>query len=353
MVSSENIDQFLKKCRNANWAGVFYSSPFQNDFQFLLQDLNTPSSVEAQFIFHPFDSTFNPRILLKPQFKNEQALQQLDLSVDLSTFWSLDSLGDLESTDKKEYQIQFKRYMSTIQQGHCHKAILSTVTKSNMPTNFYPGEFILRLRQAYPQAFIYLFSSPLTGTWIGATPETFLKWEGNEISTMSLAGTKNQVHGSGFGEKEKQEQKIVTQYIEQVFAGYFDEMEIQKPIEFSYGEMLHLITRISAKTTRDFKWKNFMQLVQKFHPTPAVGGYPKETAFDLITKTEKHSRLYYSGYLGPITDSSAELAVNLRCMTLNEDSLFVFAGGGITTGSQMEAEWAETRLKAQALLKFL
>ena len=364
-ISLDHINQFLKKCRNANWAGVFYSLPpsrrrtgvskDQNNFQFLLQDLNEIQlSSKEEFIFHPFDHQIIPKVVLKPQFKNEEAIQQLEQNIDPSPYWSLPILKEFKTTEKKEYELQFEKYISAIQQGYCSKAILSTITKKEIPADYGFGEFILRLRKEYPQAFIYLFSSPITGTWIGATPETFLKWNGNEISTMSLAGTKKEESANFlFGDKEKNEQKIVTEYIEQIFTEYFGEVEIEKPVEFSYGEMVHLITRVAAKTSPDFTIKDFMRLTQQFHPTPAVGGYPKQAAINLIANTEKHSRLYYSGYLGPVNDSSAELAVNLRCMTMNGDSLFVFAGGGITKDSNLEAEWAETRLKAQALLKFL
>lgn len=354
-ISSNHINLFLKKCRSANWAGVFYSVPFQNDFEFLLQHLNQ-IQVEPfdEFIFQPFNHNIIPRVILKPQFKNEEAIQQLSQDIDLLSYWNLPILNEFENTEKKEYELQFWKYISAINQEHCKKVILSTITKKEIPIDYNIGEFILRLRKEYPQAFIYLFSSPITGTWIGATPETFLKWNEVGISTMSLAGTKKEESSNFlFGNKEKIEQEIVTEYIEQIFKKNFGEVEIEKPVEFFYGEMVHLITKVAAKIPLGFSKLDFIKLAQQFHPTPAVGGYPKQAAIDLIATTEKHSRLYYSGYLGPVTDSSAELAVNLRCMTLNEDSIFVFAGGGITKDSNLEAEWAETRLKARALLKFL
>lgn len=354
-ISPQHINQFLRKSKAANFAGVFYSTPSQSNFEFLLQDLNTVS-IETldEFIFHPFNQRFVPSVVLKPQYRNEKAVEILQSFTGTSSYWVLPQLSMEESTTEENYQRQFEKYISAIQSGQCEKAILSTITKSNIPENYDVGEFIFRLRREYPQSFIYLFSSPITGTWIGATPETFLKWTGDEISTMSLAGTKKQEAGNFiFGEKEKKEQEIVTQYIETLFAEFLAEIQIEDPVEFNYGEMVHLITRISAKVPEHFSKNDFLQLSHQFHPTPAVGGYPKQEANELISSVEPHSRLYYSGYLGTISNHSAEIAVNLRCMTLSNDAIYVFAGGGITEDSNVHAEWAETRLKAQALLKFL
>lgn len=354
-VTENHINQFLVKCRNANWAGVFFSVPHQADFQFFLQNLNLiQADSQNKFIFHPFNQKMTPRVILNPHFINDEAIKQLENNIDASGFWELPVLNEIQNTTKEIYSHQFEKYISAIHAGTCSKAILSTVTKQTKPAELNVGEFIFQLRKEYPQAFIYLFSSPITGTWIGATPETFLKWKENEISTMSLAGTKNKAESNfSFGDKEKTEQQIVTKYIEDIFKDNFGEIKFENPVEFSYGEMVHLITTIKATTVSDFHLFNFLELANKFHPTPAVGGYPKPEAISLINTTEKHPRLYYSGYLGPLGNQSAELAVNLRCMTLNRDSLFVFAGGGITKDSELEAEWAETRLKAQALLRFL
>lgn len=354
-ISPQHINQFLKKSKDANFAGVFYSTPAQSEFEFLLQDLNQVSTESAdEFIFHPFDQQFVPRVVLNPQYRNEHAVEILHGLIGDSSYWVLQQLLKEENTTVENYHAQFGKYTSAIQEGICEKAILSTITKTNILENYNIGEFIFRLRKEYPQSYIYLLSSPITGTWIGATPETFLKWSEDEISTMSLAGTKKQGAGNFiFGEKEKREQEIVTQYIEAIFKESLTNVQMENPVEFNYGEMVHLITRISAKTSDYFSKNDFLKLSNQFHPTPAVGGAPKKAAKELISSTELHSRSYYSGYLGTISKDSAELAVNLRCMALSNDCFYVFAGGGITRDSNVNAEWAETRLKAQALLKFL
>ncbi len=354
-ISPEHINLFFERSKAANCAGVIYSLPFQTEFEILIQDLNHPTKDPLDpFIFFPFDETKVEGFQLNPTHQIEKAIEFLKSFPNGKGHWTNPGLIYVDSTSREQYEGSFKNYQKEIQTGICTKAILSTIVKKEIPKDFNVGEYILKLRNEYPQAFIYLFSSPITGTWLGATPETLLKWETGIVSTMSLAGTRKNSHGDfQFGEKEKKEQEIVTDYIRQIFEKRFSNVKTDPTTKLSYGDMEHLITRVEASTESYFSKKDLLDLAAELHPTPAVGGYPKIEAIDLIKKTETHPRLFYSGFLGPIHQGSAHLAVNLRCMCIAEMYVFIFAGGGITSDSIVDAEWEETRLKAQALLKFL
>jgi isochorismate synthase len=355
-VLPEHINLFLSTCKGAQRAGVFYSLPAEAHFRFLLQDLttNSPGEIEENFVFYPFSRHQATAVTLTPHYKDHLALQRLEQETTPGIYWTLPAPPAAESTGKEVYAGNFKKYQELMQSGACTKAILSTIIKKQIPAQFNIGRYIFQLRQLYPRAFIYVFSSPLTGTWLGATPETLVKWNDGEVATMSLAGTRKlNDHAFVFGNKEKEEQRIVTNYICQAFEERFGKISFGDPVELNYGEMVHLLTRIAAQTPVGFTANDLLALAETLHPTPAVGGYPKKAGVDLILTTETHSRLYYSGYLGPVAAQAAELAVNLRCMYLEKEHFYVFAGGGITSDSKLEDEWNETRLKADALLKFL
>ena len=75
---------------------------------------------------------------------------------------------------------------------------------------------------------------------------------------------------------------------------------------------------------------------------------------DFIRNTEKHSREYYTGFLGPVgIDDLMQLYMNLRCMKVLDDRLMLFVGGGITLDSVPYEEWEETEIKADTLLSVL
>jgi isochorismate synthase len=75
---------------------------------------------------------------------------------------------------------------------------------------------------------------------------------------------------------------------------------------------------------------------------------------DFIKTSEKHSRGYYAGFLGPMGISEPlRLYVNLRCMRVYDDRLILYIGGGITRESIPQDEWEETEIKADTLLSVL
>ena len=47
-------------------------------------------------------------------------------------------------------------------------------------------------------------------------------------------------------------------------------------------------------------------LLQSLHPTPAVCGIPKKSAFDFIVRHEHTPRCYYSGFMGML-DPQAQI----------------------------------------------
>ena len=71
----------------------------------------------------------------------------------------------------------------------------------------------------------------------------------------------------------------------------------------------------------------------------------------MIRETENYNREYYSGYLGTLDKKgNAELYVNLRCLQVFSNKTIIYAGGGITAGSNPLAEWEETELKSRNML---
>ncbi|MDL2247801.1 chorismate-binding protein, partial [Bacteroides sp. OttesenSCG-928-J23] len=84
------------------------------------------------------------------------------------------------------------------------------------------------------------------------------------------------------------------------------------------------------------------ELLELLHPTPAVCGFPKEKAYRFILENEGYTRSYYSGFVGMLNaERRSNLYVNLRCMQIMNDKLYLYAGGGLLSSSEMEEEWQE------------
>ena len=90
------------------------------------------------------------------------------------------------------------------------------------------------------------------------------------------------------------------------------------------------------------------------HPTPAVGGWPRDRADALIDELEAMDRGWYAGAVGWMDSrGDGEMAVALRCGLLWEDGARLYAGVGVMPDSDPARELEETELKFKALLTAL
>jgi isochorismate synthase len=211
-------------------------------------------------------------------------------------------------------------------------------------------DFFEALEKEYPNAFVYLVSSKIFGTWVGATPETLVSLEGKSAFTIALAGTKKITDVSPWGTKEKEEQDFVSQFIlTNLTKKKYDTLQINGPREIAAGPVKHLRTDISFSLEQ----KYFFSTVKLLHPTPAVSGFPQRKALDLIAKFEPQNRELYAGIIGVISKEKSKLFVNLRCCQLKRGAAYLYLGGGFTKDSIPEMEWEETENKSKTLLNIL
>lgn len=254
-----------------------------------------------------------------------------------------------------EYLSQANQLLQAIQAGQAQKAILSRIKKHGVQ-GFNPWEAYQKLCAAYPTVMVYWVSIPEVGTWMGTTPETLLKIDDGQAETVSLAGTQADaglpINEVVWGEKEQEEQHIVSQEIAELVENYFPAVgvEVDGPATVSTGALLHLKTTFRWRVPQDASAVG--AFIKALHPTPAIVGQPRKAALDLIAETEPHSRAYYTGLLGPVNRNAlTHLFVNLRCMQVFPEYLALYVGGGLTAASNPNAEWHETELKAETLLR--
>ena len=79
---------------------------------------------------------------------------------------------------------------------------------------------------------------------------------------------------------------------------------------------------------------------------------PLENVKSFLKEHEGYDREYYCGYLGPVNfKHESNLFVNLRCMQVQKNEAWCYAGAGITADSEPEQEWQETEMKMNTLLR--
>ena len=257
--------------------------------------------------------------------------------------------GVTAESDRKAYAKAFSALHGMVRQGQLRKVVLSRSATIRTDLQADAQEMFAMACEAYPTAFVALIATPNNGTWLIATPELLLESHCGRLHTMALAGTMRTdgTDSPKWSDKNRQEQRIVAQYIAKALA------PIATGIETSEAETTAAAGLVHLRTTFSFSLQNGIILsdaIGALHPTPAVCGMPKGDAMQALMDHEHYRREYYSGYSGPIyANGDANLYVTLRCAKIATDGCTLFAGGGLMPESREADEWDETEAKMDAM----
>lgn len=316
------------------------------------------------FVMAPFQSSdrhpvvlINPDVVLKGKsnilrhLKGLQASKQM-LGGDKVATTLAEEHAASSGMEFDNYKSAFELFLKALHAGSCEKIVLSRTLRLPIPDAFSAGNLFGIACEAYPEAFVYVSHTPQTGTWFGSTPELLLSGENGNWQTVALAGTRRiKATEESWDAKNIREQLVVSAYLEKQLRIKNLIGTISEPYTVRAGQLMHIKT--------DFRFQmpeqgNVGELLDFLHPTPAVCGYPKTEACRLILAHEGYDRSYYSGFAGPLNrDGKTDLYVNLRCASLTDEGLVLYAGGGLMPDSELKSEWEETEGKLQTLLSLL
>ena len=252
----------------------------------------------------------------------------------------------IASTERADYDICHSKCLDAISSGIVDKIVLSrTISYKKTDTNW--GAYFLKLCDSYPSAFSFIFQSPQTGLWIGASPETLGSYHNSVFHTMALVGTRCKNDTTPWHDKEICEQRYVSKFIEDAFKAQNLSFSVSDLTTVEAGNVKHLCNFYQAKINSI----NIAEhLTYSLHPTPAISGIPQSSAIKTIKEIEPIQRSYYGGFIGPFDQEGFDYFVNLRSMQVFSKTITLFCGGGITSESIASSEWNETEAKSQTLL---
>tara|TARA_R110002096_G_scaffold339522_3_gene532852 strand:+ start:2105 stop:3574 length:1470 start_codon:yes stop_codon:yes gene_type:complete len=219
-----------------------------------------------------------------------------------------------------------------------------------------------RLRHQYPDCYSFLIRQNEQSSFIGCSPERLASFKGNFLFTEGLAGStprgKSASEDAKFefnllrSDKNLAEHNIVLDAIHENLAAFSDSIEFQsKPGIKKLSNVQHLHTPIRARIKAGV---SKTEVLKTLHPTPAVGGFPKEKAVPYISNFEDFERGWYAGPIGWINaNGEGEFAVAIRSGLIKNEEVRFFAGCGIVEASDPEIEWEETNLKFIPMLSAL
>lgn len=245
-----------------------------------------------------------------------------------------------------------------IEAGGFVKTVLAREVRVESASAHDPAAVFGAIRDGFPSCFCFCVGTP-EAAFVGASPELLVRRRGASVATVALAGSTRRSADPSVddhlgeqlrvSEKNRSEHEFVVERIRKVLGRRAVWVEASEdPHLVRVANIQHLATPIHAQLAESL---SAVELVRLMHPTPAVGGEPREPALAAIRDLEDMDRGWYAGPIGWVDAlDDGEFCVGLRSALLRDRTAHLYAGAGIVAGSDPELELAETELKLEAML---
>lgn len=264
----------------------------------------------------------------------------------------------INSEDSIEWNNIVNRCLEKITKKELEKVVPARVVELRLNSKIDFINVTDSLEENYPECYTFIYRNK-NSAFFGTTPEKLFNVENGFIETDALAGSiqrgdselDDQELGQQLLESEKDinEHNSVRNFLLEKLYHVTENIQYDcTPRLRKLSNIQHLWTPIKAKLKPDI---DVLSLIDNLFPTPAICGYPTESALKLIESLENFDRGLYAGIIGWFNlENQGEFAVALRSAILRNNILHAFAGCGIVEGSDTLLEYNETELKLKPIL---
>jgi menaquinone-specific isochorismate synthase len=247
--------------------------------------------------------------------------------------------------------------LDAIGTGRLQKAVLARDVVVTMDRALDPRTVVARLQRGQAGSYVYA-----TDGFVGASPELLVRRHGRDVVSRPMAGTvargataeadaRASVRLERSDKDAREHRLVVEAVVDGLQRGGVEVEPVGGPELAQLADVSHLMTRVRGHLDGAHT-PSALTLARALHPTPAVGGTPRDAALELLGSIEHLDRGRYAGPVGWVDASGdGEWVVALRCAELAGRRARLFAGAGIVAGSDPEAEWHETEVKLEPMLR--
>ncbi|MBO9657324.1 MAG: anthranilate synthase component I family protein [Chitinophagaceae bacterium] len=275
------------------------------------------------------------------------------------------SLSVQQKISRDEYLSVIKKLQQHILRGDCYEI--------NFCQEFFaenahidPFRIYNNLSSISPNPFSGLYRQ--NDKWLlCASPERFIKKEGQKILSQPIKGTAKRVLTDKTADdqlkkdlflnpKDRSENVMVVDLVRNDLAKLCEEGSVKVDELYgiySFPQVHQMISTISGVLKPD---TSFSDIVNATFPMGSMTGAPKKRVMQLIEQYEQTKRGIFSGAIGYISpDGDFDFNVVIRSIMYNSSSQYLSfqAGSAITFYADAEAEWEECVLKASAIRQAL
>jgi len=252
-----------------------------------------------------------------------------------------------------EFEAIVGRAIDAIDRGEIEKVVLAREVVVEADQAFDVRDILARLVHQQPGCFVYASDG-----LVGASPELLVRRAGTIVESRPVAGTavaegEESLRRLAASVKDTNEHRFVVDGILDALAPVCSTLDAGDPEVAVFGPIAHLATPVRGELA-GLDAPDALALARLLHPTPAVGGTPRQAALDAIRELEGFDRGRYAGPVGWVdARGDGEWAIALRGAELDGARARLVAGAGIVAGSDPAAEWAETQAKFEPMLRAL
>jgi anthranilate synthase component 1 len=270
-------------------------------------------------------------------------------------------LGMVSEQDPELFRRAVLRAQEHIAQGDVYQANLSRGWQVTLAREAEPGRLYQRLRQANPAPFAAFATLPEL-TLLSSSPERLVRVVAGVVETRPIAGTRAR-RGTAASDrpetlellanpKERAEHVMLID-LERNDLGRICTAGSVEVNEFmvteSYPHLHHIVSNVRGRLRGGITPGATLRAV---FPGGTITGCPKYRCMQLIGDLEGEARGAYTGSLGYLNrDGDMDFNILIRTAMLCGSELRFRAGAGIVADSQWQRELAETRAKAQGMLR--
>ena len=276
-----------------------------------------------------------------------------------------------ESAIKIQQRIPKENYIEKVSKvlGHIHQG---NIYEANFCMEFFaenavidPIEKFVKLNKISQPPFAVFFKNN-KHFLMSATPERYLKKEGEFIISQPIKGTAKRFLDASedeqskmrlaFDLKERAENIMITDLVRNDLSRTAQKgsVEVQELCKiYSFLQVHQMISTVTSKL--DSKY-SVVDILKTTFPMGSMTGAPKISLMKIIEQLEETKRGLYSGAVGYFTpDGDFDFNVVIRSILYNQEKEYVSfsVGSAITSQSIPEKEYEECLLKAKAMREVL
>lgn len=267
-------------------------------------------------------------------------------------------------TSQNDYVESFEQFQQQIAYGNIYEVNYCISFETEIHHHNWIGLYsaLNNISKAPFSAFVKVGNTII----ISASPERFLKKEGNKLISQPIKGTAKRGQNEAEDEqqkenllnnaKERSENVMITDLVRNDLSKHAARNSVKVEELFgiySFKQVHQMISTVAANLNEE---SNYINAIKDAFPMGSMTGAPKIMAMKLIEQHEQMKRGLYSGALGYIDpENNFDFNVLIRSIIINAETnkAQFCVGSAITHKANAEDEYQECLLKASALFKVL